>query len=307
MDNAVNRKYKDRLFIRLFGYEDTKKDTLELYNAVNGSNYTDPDELTLYTIENVVYMGMKNDLAFCMESFLNLFEHQSSINPNMPVRGLMYFGKLYSKLIKERKLNIYGQRLIKLPVPRYITFYNGSDELEDQIFRLTDAFDYPEFSDVQVTVRVININPGHNEELKSKCRKLYEYSVFCGKVREYMNSENDISEAVNAAIEYCISQGILAEFLRKQKAEVLDMVITEYNEKEQLEMVARDAKEEGWKEGHREGFEDGRKEEQKNSIFRIVQIYREDTGYTDAEIKEKIKVKYNLSDAQADDFLKMKE
>ena len=85
------------------------------------------------------------------------------------------------------------------------------------------------------------------------------------------------------------------------------MVITEYNEKEQLEMVARDAKEEGWKEGHREGFEDGRKEEQKNSILRIVQIYREDTGYTDAEIKEKIKVKYNLSDAQADDFLKMKE
>ena len=249
MDNAVNRKYKDRLFIRLFGYEDTKKDTLDL------------------------------------------FEHQSSINPNMPVRGLMYFGKLYSKLIKERKLNIYGQKLIKLPVPRYITFYNGSDELEDQIFRLTDAFDYPEFSDVQVTVRVININPGHNEELKSKCRKLYEYSVFCGKVREYMNSENDISEAVNAAIEYCISQGILAEFLRRQKAEVLDMVITEYNEKEQLEMVARDARE----------------EERKNSIIQIIQVYREDTGYTDAEIKEKIKVKYNLSDAQADDFLKMKE
>ena len=302
MDSTVNRKYKDRLFIRLFGYEDTKKDTLDLYNAVNGSHYTDPDELTLYTIENVVYMGMKNDVAFCIESFLNLFEHQSSINPNMPVRGLMYFGKLYSKLIKERKLNIYGQKLIKLPVPRYITFYNGPDELEDQILRLTDAFDYPDLSDVQVTVKVFNINPGHNEELMRKCRKLYEYSIFCGKVREYMNSESDISEAVSAAIEYCISHGILAEFLRRQKAEVLDMVITEYNEKEQLELVARDAREEGRK----EGLEDGRREEQKNSILQIIQVYREDTEYTDAEIKEKIKAKYNLSDAQAEAFLDLK-
>lgn len=142
-----NREYKSRLFSFLFGREENKHWTLSLYNAIHGTGHTDLSGITINTIEDVVYMGMKNDLSILVSetlsfySSLEIYEQQSSYNPNIPVREFMYAGKLYDKYIHSAKLNRYGKALLPLPLPKLIVFYNGEDEKEDEIIlRLSDAF-----------------------------------------------------------------------------------------------------------------------------------------------------------------------
>ena len=208
----VNRCYKDRMFVKLFGNPAYAQNALELYNAVNGTCYTDPEGLIFYTIENAVYMSMKNDVAICLESILNLFEHQSTPNPNMPVRGLMYYGKLYDKYIETNNLNIYSESLQRLPTPRYFVFYNGrADAPEKEMLRLTDAFSTPDKSSIEVTATVYNINAGNNSELMERCRTLSEYSAFMERVRKNQAQGADILVAVNAAVDSCIRDGILSD------------------------------------------------------------------------------------------------
>ena len=159
-DSAVNREYKDRLFKFIFGNPDKKEWTLSLYNAINGSNYTDPNEIFLNTIENAVYMGMKNDVSFLISDTFNLYEHQSSFNPNMPMRFLIYAGMLYDKYTESSDdYHKYSCRLQKAPTPKCICFYNGTRETEDRIIlRLSDSFNPATVSDIEVNVTMININ-----------------------------------------------------------------------------------------------------------------------------------------------------
>ena len=134
---AVNDEYKDRLFSFIFGREENRKWTLELYNAINGSHYENPDDIKITTIEEVLYLGMHNDVSFMISDEMSLYEQQSTYNPNMPVRQLQYCGYLYEKYIKENKLNKFGSRLIQLPVPRLVVFYNGTtDEPDEKILKL---------------------------------------------------------------------------------------------------------------------------------------------------------------------------
>lgn len=242
----VNRCYKDRMFVRLFGNPVYAQNALELYNAVNGTCYTDPKELIFYTIENAVYMSMKNDVAICLESILNLFEHQSTPNPNMPVRGLMYYGKLYDKYIEVNNLNIYSEKLQILPTPRYFVFYNGCDDApEKEVLQLTNSFSEPDKSSIEVTATVYNINAGNNSELMERCRTLSEYSTFVERVRRTQAQEADIHAAVNAAVDSCIRDGILTEFLIRHKAEVMDVVLTEYDEAKHMKRIEQEAEERG--------------------------------------------------------------
>jgi len=125
---TVSREYKDRLFNFIFGSEENKAWTLNLYNAVNGTSYTDPGLISINTIKEVLYLGMHNDVSFLIAGEINLYEQQSSYNPNMPLRLLQYLGNLFEKYITERNLNKYGSTLIMLPVPKLVVFYNGEKE-----------------------------------------------------------------------------------------------------------------------------------------------------------------------------------
>jgi len=125
MTTRIQRNYKNGLFLMIFG---NKPALLSLYNAIRDSNYTNPDDLIINTIEGVLYLGMKNDVSFIINNELNLYEAQSSWNPNMPLRGLFYFSRVYEGYIAEHDLNIYSQTLLKLPTPNYIVFYNGTKE-----------------------------------------------------------------------------------------------------------------------------------------------------------------------------------
>ena len=162
---GVNRKYKDRLFRLRFGSEEYKVDILSLYNALNGTFYSNPDDITITTIDDVIYIKMKNDVSLIIDGNLPLWEQQSSINPNMPIRGLMYFGNLYDQYIKVNKLNIYGKKLQRIPTPQYIVFYNGEEDYEPVTkLKLSDAFIHADHSgEFEWTATVYNLNRGKNE------------------------------------------------------------------------------------------------------------------------------------------------
>ena len=231
----INRNYKDRLFRLIFC---EKKDLLELYNAITGSSYENPDELEIVTLNDVIYIGMKNDLAFILDEILNLWEHQSSWNPNMPLRGLFYFADEYRKYIEMNHLNIYGSSLITIPTPQYVIFYNGTHETPDRLeIPLSQAF-LPKRPDltpcVEVKAALININRGRNRELMKHCRKLHHYSEFIGRIRDGLADGLSLTDATQSAIDSCIKDGILAEFLSIHRAEVNHVILTEYDEQQHL-------------------------------------------------------------------------
>ena len=250
-------QYKDRLFNFLFGSEENKLWTLSLYNAVNGSSYSDPSLITITTIKEVMYLGMHNDVSFLISEEMNLYEQQSSFNPNMPVRMLQYAGNLYEKYIKQGRLNKYGRKRLRLPAPRLVVFYNGTEEQpEEELLKLSDSFPVGAVSDIEVKVRMINVNMGKSQRLLSACKPLAEYSWLVAEVRRNNHSkdEDGMSSAVDRAITDMPDDFLIKPFLVSHRAEVKGMLLTEYNEAEQMELF----REEGRAEGRAEGVESER-------------------------------------------------
>ena len=258
---SPNRKYKDRLFQRVFR---DKEYLLELYNAINGTTYSNVDDLEITTLEDVIFMSMKNDTSFIISSTMNLYEHQSTINPNMPIRGLLYFAQLYDEYIKLHGLNIYGRKLVKLPTPQYIVFYNGKEEIPDyQNLFLTEAFERTsELNDIEPALecraRIINVNDGHNAKLMSKCKRLMHYSQFIARINQNIEEGMSLQIAIDEAIDYCLANDILADILIKNRSEVSHMLLTEFNEKKFAKTMWEEGHQSGFTEGHESGFNEGR-------------------------------------------------
>ena len=250
----LNRKYRDKLFRFLFR---DKKDLLDLYNALNGTDYTNPDDLEIVTMEDVIFLKMKNDLSFIIARRLNLYEHQSSVNANMPLRGLIYFAQQYEGLVSAGNGSIYGTKRIDLPTPEYVVFYNGTDPLEDEVeLYLSDAFAEGRGSGcLECRCRVLNINRGHNRDLVQRCHRLWEYSEFVSEVNEWISRGKAQEEAIQLAIDYCIDHDILKDILEKQRTEVLHMLLTEFDEKKYKRTIYA----EGYEDGDQAGYERGEK------------------------------------------------
>ncbi len=239
---TVNREHKDRLFNFIFGSEENREWTLSLYNAVNGSDYTDPSLIRFNTLEDVLYLDMRNDTSFLISDIMSVYEHQSSFNPNMPLRLLGYVEKLYSGYLSRNKLNKYGEKLIILPVPKLIVFYNGTTDKDDEvILKLTDSFkeNVREYSDIEVRVRMLNVNYGRNKKLMDRCKPLAEYSWFIEEIRQNQK-QYDIAAAVKKAIETMPDDFSIKSFLVGHKKEVEGMLDTEYNEEEVRELFVND-------------------------------------------------------------------
>jgi len=265
----INRTVKDRLFRFIFSKDPAA--LLQLYNALNGTNYEDADALEIVTLDNIVYMSMKNDLAFIVTGVLNLYEHQSTINPNMPLRCFLYLGQEYQKIVSKRHNNIYGTSLIKLPTPKCVVFYNGDRAKPDEeILRLSDAYQSTEIKpDVELSVRVLNINYGHNEKIMEKCRRLREYAYFVYHINCNLKLGMSLRDAVDQAVVYCIENDIMADILEQHRMEVMGMLLTEYNERKTMKYLRKEAleearievreevREEVWKEARDEGRDEG--------------------------------------------------
>ena len=221
----VYHTYKDGIFRMLFKEKDR---LLELYNALNGTSYTQAEALEINTLENAIFIKMKNDVSFIIESRMCLYEHQSSYNPNMPLRGIFYFADLYKKLVKN--IDLSNRKHIKIPTPHYIVFYNGTEKTEEVFYqKLSEAFADEGEGCMELIVKVININYGKNRELMKRCRTLSDYAQFVATVRENVE-KTDVENAVKLAVEECIEKDILKAFLIEQKSEVIAMSLYEYNE-----------------------------------------------------------------------------
>ena len=228
-----NRTYKDVLFDMIFS---DKKAILELYNAIAQTDYKDESAVSVNTIKRAVFLGIENDKSFIIDDILNIYEHQSTVNPNMPVRGLMYLSELYRQYIYENQLDIYGSKQVSLPQPVYIVFYNGEREQpERQIISLRSAFyegsSIPALSDfLDFKAVMLNINYGYNQELMEHCKPLKEYAIFVDTIRKYLKTENEPAVAAKRAVEECIEHGILKDILLKEKGVIEDMITVCYDE-----------------------------------------------------------------------------
>ena len=282
---TANRMYKSRIFAMLFS---DRNELLKLYNAINGTSYDDPDLLQVNTLENAVYMSMQNDVSFIIDMRLNLYEHQSTYSPNLPVRYLLYVADVYSDYTKD--MNLYGTKAVKLPTPRFVIFYNGQAEQPDRKeLKLSELFSIPDADpSLELKAVMLNINKGHNRKLMETCRTLQDYAEYTFRVREYA-AEMPLDLAVEQAITECISEGILADFLRKNRAEAKKVRIYEYDEERHMRQTREEGMEEGYANGFSQGIEQGITQTVinllKSGLLTDIQI-REITGLDQKQLDE---------------------
>ena len=279
----VNRIYKDRLYKMIFN---DKSELLKLYNAINRTNYTDHAMLTITTLDNAIYMTMENDLSFIIDMRLALYEQQSTVNPNLPLRFLMYITDIYSAYTKD--MNIYGSKKVQIPLPSFVIFYNDVKSQPDRTeFLLSELFhpttDQPA---LELKAVMLNINKGHNQELMNACHTLRDYSEYVARIRTY-SAEMPLTDAVEKAITECIHENILRDFLLENRVEAKAMSIYEYDEEKTLRMFRE------------EGYEDG---ERNGKIQATIEMCLEFNLSSDA-IVQKLMTKFQFSENQAQEYL----
>ena len=295
---VVIRNYRDTLFRMLYR---NKKRLLSLFNAVNGTQYDNPDDLTITTLEGVLYLGMKNDVSCIIDMMMQLYEHQSTVNPNMPLRNLFYVSDLLQKYIYEEGLDIYSRKQIKIPTPKFVVFYNGDEEQpERKEIRLSKAFSANTGeTNMELVVLQININKGQNEELKAACKTLQEYAEFTERAREH-RKEMELEDAIRITIDECIRDGILKEFLLKNKAEVYHMCLYEFDVELHERVLREEEREEGRIEGRREGIREGRLEGQREERIFAKQVIK---GLSSGKTPEDIAKELNVPLEQVEDLV----
>ena len=247
-----NRECKDTLFCFLFGNEKYKELTLSLYNAINGTDYDDPSLITISTLKDVIFVSIRNDVSFLIEGTFNFYEHQSTFNPNMPIRMFIYAAREYNKYICDRKMNVYLDSKLTLPVPKLVCFYNGDkDQPDSRLLRFTDLLGEgtdPSVSDIEITIHMFNINFDRNRDLLNKCRALQEYSMFVQGVRNFITQhtlthKDNIAPAIIYALDNLPEESVIRPILLSNKSEVIDMCITEYTREKELYFHKRETEE----------------------------------------------------------------
>lgn len=266
------KKYKDTVFRMLFN---NKLYLLDLYNAINNTNYTNPDDLMITTLSGETFLKMKNDLSFIIDFELNIFEHQSTPSPNIPLRDLYYLAANLKDLVKQESL--YGSTLVQIPTPRFYVFYNGTTSMEDKVtYRLSDMFKKKvEPPSVELVVTALNINSGHNKELLEACKALKGYSIFVTKVRKYIKEAVDdynsshaislnlmadnkdimntlIATAIEKSIDECIQEDILKDFFTDYRKEIIEVGVHEYSYERHMKVI----QDESYNNGHASGIQD---------------------------------------------------
>lgn len=263
----ANKEYKSDVFSMLL---QDKKRAMEIYNAINGTDYDDPELVEMTTLDDKSFsLTVRNDASFILDANLSLYEHQSTYCPNMPLRDLLYFASIIQKRIKAQKRDIYGGRILKIPVPHFIVFYNGKEDAPDQYdLRLSDAFEKEtENPEIELVCHVYNINNGKNVPLLSKCQTLREYMYFVDMVRKNNEISGNLEDAIEKAINQCMEENMLRDFLAQHREEVMHVMTLDYTFERRLEMQRAEAIEDG----ERIGKEIGKEEKLSEQIRKKIQ------------------------------------
>ncbi len=291
-----NREYKSDVFSMLM---QDKKRALQLYNVMNNSSFENEDEVEIKTLDGGISLSIRNDAAFVVDARLSVYEHQSTVCPNMPVRSLIYFTAILTDMLSDKEngrktgRNLYGKRLVKIPTPQFVVFYNGEEnQPEVQELKLSDSYEkQTDDPKLQLKCMVYNINSGKNRAILEKCSWLNEYMIFVNKVREYHNGRTDeeLIIDIELAIDYCVEHDILKEFLLTHRSEVTKNMQLDYTFDRQIELEREDAREEGREEGLEEGLEEGRKEGIKLKLKNIIHSMY-DKNYTVEQISDVVEL-----------------
>ncbi len=255
----TNRNHKDPLFVRIFSNLEHKDWIISLVNALSGTHYTENELIEVNTIEEILYIKMKNDVSYLIDHQLFLIVHQSSYNPNMPLRGLIYFGQLYDSYIQQHNLNVYSSRRIKLPRPQFFVMYNGTRDVPDVLkLRLSDSFDNDgtdTLDDIgfEWTATMYNINAGHNNSLLNACQPLQQYSLFVGKIHQGRLAGLSLDAALSQAVDYGIEHNFFDGLLRKLKGNIMSILFKEYTDEEANTLFYNDGHDAGYDEGYDAG------------------------------------------------------
>ena len=253
-----NREYKDGVFTKLFH---DKEKIIELYNALEGTEYDESTMVEIKTLENVLYGIYKNDMAFVIDNkFVVLVEHQSTICNNMPLRMLLYLSRVYERTVDIG--TVYCMKQIKIPYPELYVLYNGVDDYpEESEMKLSDSFIVRDDKvNLELKVKILNINYEKGKKLLIKSPTLEDYSLFIYTIREFEKSGMSRDKAINSAIDECIRKGILKEFLIEHGSEVHNMLFAEFNMEEELKVAEEIGIEKGIEKGREEGIEKVAKE-----------------------------------------------
>lgn len=242
-----NREYKSDVFSMLM---EDKAYALQVYNALNGSTYDDPEQIEMRTLEKGISLSIRNDAAFIIDMNLSIYEHQSTFNPNMPLRSLKYFVTILDEILGKRDL--YGRKLITIPTPHFAVFYNGTEKRpRREVLKLSASYVKPaEEPELELTCTVYNINPDQDKELLQTCEVLDEYMQFIETVRK--NEAAGVEGPVEKAIDECIRNHILERFLRERRMEVLRAMTIDMTIDRRIELIREEEREEGREEGRRE-------------------------------------------------------
>jgi len=250
-----NREYKASAFTTYFG--DPKK-AADLYRALSHTKDVKPEDIEFKTLQGTLFMVRKNDMAFTVrQKVLVIGEHQSTVNMNMPLRSAIYYGRTMELMIPPRSM--YRTGLIKIPTPEFYVFYNGrADQPCEQILRLSDAYlENAKEPMLELIVKVININPSANHPILQESRSLYEYSFFIQSIREHMEQGQTRDEAIIQAMEEYSRQGIMVDFINEHGTEVRNLLFTEFNIEDALEVCKEENFERGMATGIEKGIEKG--------------------------------------------------
>ena len=267
----ANKEYKSDVFSMLL---QDKKRAMEIYNAINGTDYDDPELVEMTTLDDKSFsLTVRNDASFILDANLSLYEHQSTYCPNMPLRDLLYFASIIQKQIKAQKRDIYGGRILKIPVPHFVVFYNGKEDAPDQYdLRLSDAFEKETKNpEIELVCHVYNINNGKNVPLLSKCQTLREYMYFVDMVRKNNEISGNLEDAIEKAINQCMEENVLRDFLAQHREEVMHVMTLDYTFERRLEMQRAEASEDGERIGKEIGTEIGKEEKLSEQIRKKIQ------------------------------------
>ena len=231
----TNPRVRDTLFCK---YAGTASNLLAISNAIRGTNHTDASRIQINTLQGSFYSNLKNDISFVLDTLIMmLIEHQTTLNPNMPVRLLNYVAELFKIYLEPEKRKMYSSSLIQIPAPEFYVFYDGDDtSFERKILKLSDAFKAPS-DKLELIVHVYNLATGKNEALKSICKPLREYSTFSNHYKMLRQQGLAIDEAVRDTIRYCIDNNVMKDYLLHNESEVINMFGFEWNEKEEREAL----------------------------------------------------------------------
>ena len=250
MANA-KRNYKDNTFCALFS---EKRNLIELYNALSGSNFDMDTPVEIVTLDNTFFGDRENDLSFIIDNrWIVLAEQQSTLSPNIPLRMLVYVARQYENLVFSR--DIYSRKLVKIPTPELYVFYNGTQDAPvEQEMKLSDAF-MAECDKIalEVAVKFINVNYEKGAEILKRCKAMEGYSLLLHMIREECEATGELKTAIEKCIRKCVEEGIIADFLKEHGGEVMSFLFEKLT-REECEAI-REA--DGFEEGYAKGIEKG--------------------------------------------------